>query len=92
MQAMVASDSEGRFFDTAPAGSPSQALSVSAMAVVLRAFRTSLDDKKETPFQVESGGRYAGGKQDDISVVLGLVVPKAASASPFSAPSRLSRL
>ncbi len=88
-QELLSKDREGEFYDTAPAGSPSQALSVCAMGVVLHAFRTSIDEMKTTPFQVESRGRWRGGKPDDISVVLGLAIPGDLTASPFSAPSKL---
>jgi hypothetical protein len=49
-----------------------------ATSLALAALVASVDPTRKTPFQEHSKGRYQGGKQDDITVVVGLVVPSGA--------------
>jgi hypothetical protein len=78
-QEVVAAHEEGFVLDvSAPApGAPSLALHQAALKVASAAFRASVDPDRRTPFEVHSKGAFKGGKQDDITVVVGMVVPAA---------------
>lgn len=51
------------------------------------AFRTSQDPKAVTPFSIGSRGRFKGGKEDDITVLIGRVSTKAGSSSSSTDPN-----
>ncbi len=62
-----------RWADTnfAKSGNPRKLASM----IAHEAYRTAMDPDARTPFEVNSGGRFTGGKMDDITVVVGVVRP-----------------